>query len=101
QGCWGGPQRKCGRLVLLPLSHIKVIMTSSPEVTSINQDVLVLSVKATELFGSPFVQYVTTYSYRQGSGKEKPPVTYQILQRKTSRTLCSFLAETKHNVPLP
>ncbi|KAB0353306.1 hypothetical protein FD755_023988 [Muntiacus reevesi] len=64
------------RSVLLPLSHIQVIMTSSPEVTSINQEALVLTAKATELFqGSPFVQYVTTYSYRHGSGKEKEALT--------------------------
>nr|XP_020727826.1 chromatin accessibility complex protein 1-like [Odocoileus virginianus texanus] len=46
-------------------------MTSSPEVTSINQEALALTAKATE----PFVQYVTTYSYRHGSGKEKEALT--------------------------
>ena len=42
------------QLVSLPLSYIQVIMMSSPEVTSINQEVLVLTAKATELF----VKYV-------------------------------------------
>uniref|UniRef100_A0A8C0AL85 Chromatin accessibility complex protein 1 n=1 Tax=Bos mutus grunniens TaxID=30521 RepID=A0A8C0AL85_BOSMU len=63
------------QLVSLPLSHIQVIMTSSPEVTSINQEALVLTTKAMELFGIPFVQYVTSYSFRHGSGKEKEALT--------------------------
>uniref|UniRef100_A0A8C5ZDF1 Transcription factor CBF/NF-Y/archaeal histone domain-containing protein n=1 Tax=Marmota marmota marmota TaxID=9994 RepID=A0A8C5ZDF1_MARMA len=43
---------KCGeqRLMSLPLSRIRVIMKSSPEVSSINQEALVLTAKATELF---------------------------------------------------
>ncbi|XDB66502.1 hypothetical protein ABFV05_020118 [Capra hircus] len=64
------------QLVSLPLSYIQVIMMSSPEVTSINQEVLVLTAKATELFqGSPLVQYGTTYSFRHSSGKEKEALT--------------------------
>ncbi|CAK7289662.1 Chromatin accessibility complex protein 1 [Vulpes lagopus] len=65
---------KCGepRLVSLPLSRIRVIMKSSPEVSSINQEALVLTAKATELF----VQYLATYSYRHGSGKERKALTY-------------------------
>uniref|UniRef100_A0A8C3LIQ4 Transcription factor CBF/NF-Y/archaeal histone domain-containing protein n=2 Tax=Phasianinae TaxID=9072 RepID=A0A8C3LIQ4_CHRPC len=35
------------RLVSLPLSRIRVIMKSSPEVSSINQDALFLTAKAT------------------------------------------------------
>ncbi|KAG5204741.1 hypothetical protein R6Z07F_009440 [Ovis aries] len=68
---------KCGeqRLVSLPLSRIRVIMKSSPEVSSINQEALVLTAKATELF----VQYLATYSYRHGSGKEKKALTYSDL----------------------
>lgn len=40
---------RCGeqRLVSLPLSRIRVIMKSSPEVSSINQEALVLTAKAT------------------------------------------------------
>lgn len=38
-----------------------------PEVSRINQEVLLLRAKAMELF----VQYLATYSYRPGSGKEK------------------------------
>uniref|UniRef100_A0A2K6N9K9 Transcription factor CBF/NF-Y/archaeal histone domain-containing protein n=1 Tax=Rhinopithecus roxellana TaxID=61622 RepID=A0A2K6N9K9_RHIRO len=41
---------KCGeqQLISLPLSRIRVIMKSSPEVSSINQEALVLTAKATE-----------------------------------------------------
>ncbi|XP_007938723.1 chromatin accessibility complex protein 1 [Orycteropus afer afer] len=67
----GGEQR----LVSLPLSRIRVIMKSSPEVSSINQEALVLTAKATELF----VQYLATYSYKHGSGKEKRALTYSDL----------------------
>ncbi|XP_054982992.1 chromatin accessibility complex protein 1 [Sorex araneus] len=68
---------KCGdqRLVSLPLSRIRVIMKSSPEVSSINQEALVLTAKATELF----VQYLATCSYRHGGGKEKKALTYSDL----------------------
>ncbi|XP_011750686.1 chromatin accessibility complex protein 1 isoform X2 [Macaca nemestrina] len=68
---------KCGeqRLISLPLSRIRVIMKSSPEVSSINQEALVLTAKATELF----VQCLATYSYRHGSGKEKKVLTYSDL----------------------
>ncbi|XP_014444679.1 chromatin accessibility complex protein 1 [Tupaia chinensis] len=68
---------KCGepRLISLPLSRIRVIMKSSPEVSSINQEALVLTAKATELF----VQYLATHSYRHGSGKERKALTYSDL----------------------
>uniref|UniRef100_A0A5F8GMN2 Chromatin accessibility complex subunit 1 n=1 Tax=Monodelphis domestica TaxID=13616 RepID=A0A5F8GMN2_MONDO len=44
-----GGKEKCSdqRLVSLPLSRIRVIMKSSPEVSSINQEALVLTAKAT------------------------------------------------------
>ncbi|KAK2514206.1 Chrac1 [Columba guinea] len=63
------------RLVSLPLSRIRVIMKSSPEVSSINQDALFLTAKATELF----VQYLATHSYKHGRGKEKNALTYSDL----------------------
>lgn len=45
---------KCGeqRIVSLPLSRIRVIMKSSPEVSSINQEALMLTAKATVRRGS-------------------------------------------------
>ncbi|XP_015711873.1 chromatin accessibility complex protein 1 [Coturnix japonica] len=63
------------RLVSLPLSRIRVIMKSSPEVSSINQDALFLTAKATELF----VQYLASYSYKHGRGKENNALTYSDL----------------------
>lgn len=83
---------KCGepRLVSLPLSRIRVIMKSSPEVSSINQEALVLTAKATELF----VQYLATYSYRHGSGKEKKALTYSDLANTAEESeTFQFLAD--------
>ncbi|KAM4688673.1 chromatin accessibility complex protein 1 [Discoglossus pictus] len=59
----------------LPLSRIRVIMKSSPDVSCINQDALMLTAKATELF----VKYLATYSYTNGSGKESNTLTYDDL----------------------
>ncbi|XP_004405626.1 PREDICTED: chromatin accessibility complex protein 1 [Odobenus rosmarus divergens] len=83
---------KCGepRLVSLPLSRIRVIMKSSPEVSSINQEALVLTAKATELF----VQYLATYSYRHGSGKERKALTYSDLSNTAEESeTFQFLAD--------
>ncbi|KAM5314846.1 chromatin accessibility complex protein 1 [Glossophaga mutica] len=83
---------KCGeqRIVSLPLSRIRVIMKSSPEVSSINQEALMLTAKATELF----VQYLATYSYRQGSGKEKKALTYNDLSNTAEESeTFQFLAD--------
>ncbi|XP_015340844.1 chromatin accessibility complex protein 1-like [Marmota marmota marmota] len=83
---------KCGeqRLMSLPLSRIRVIMKSSPEVSSINQEALVLTAKATELF----VQYLATYSYRHESGKEKKALTYNDLANTAEESdTFQFLAD--------
>ncbi|KAL2767306.1 chromatin accessibility complex protein 1 [Daubentonia madagascariensis] len=83
---------KCGeqRLVSLPLSRIRVIMKSSPEVSSINQEALVLTAKATELF----VQYLASCSYRHGSGKEKKALTYSDLANTAEESeTFQFLAD--------
>ncbi|XP_066192690.1 chromatin accessibility complex protein 1 isoform X1 [Sylvia atricapilla] len=78
------------RLVSLPLSRIRVIMKSSPEVSSINQDALFLTAKATELF----VQYLATYSYKHGRGKEKNALTYTDLSHTAEECeTFQFLAE--------
>nr|XP_012591401.1 chromatin accessibility complex protein 1 isoform X2 [Microcebus murinus]XP_012591402.1 chromatin accessibility complex protein 1 isoform X2 [Microcebus murinus] len=85
---------KCGeqRLVSLPLSRIRVIMKSSPEVSSINQEALVLTAKATELF----VQYLASYSYRHGSGREKKALTYSDLANTAEESeTFQFLAGAK------
>ncbi|XP_075776184.1 chromatin accessibility complex protein 1 [Pelodiscus sinensis] len=78
------------RLVSLPLSRIRVIMKSSPEVSSINQDALFLTAKATELF----VQYLATYSYKHGRGKEKRSLTYSDLSHTAEESeTFQFLAD--------
>ncbi|XP_030046077.1 chromatin accessibility complex protein 1 [Microcaecilia unicolor] len=78
------------RLVSLPLSRIKLIMKSSPDVSSINQDALVLTAKATELF----VQYLAMYSYKHGSGKEKKALNYDDLSSTVDESeTFQFLAD--------
>ncbi|XP_049629898.1 chromatin accessibility complex protein 1 [Suncus etruscus] len=83
---------RCGdqRLVALPLSRIRVIMKSSPEVSSINQEALVLTAKATELF----VQFLASYSYGHGRGQDRRALTYSDLASaaEDSDTL-QFLAD--------
>ncbi|XP_049710568.1 chromatin accessibility complex protein 1 [Elephas maximus indicus] len=82
----GGEQR----LVSLPLSRIRVIMKSSPEVSSINQEALVLTAKATELF----VQYLATHSYKHGSGRDKKALTYSDLSNTAEESeTFQFLAD--------
>ncbi|XP_035887342.1 chromatin accessibility complex protein 1 isoform X1 [Phyllostomus discolor] len=84
---------KCGeqRIVSLPLSRIRVIMKSSPEVSSINQEALMLTAKATELF----VQHLATCSYRHGGGKEKKALTYNDLSNTAEESeTFQFLAES-------
>ncbi|XP_044522400.1 chromatin accessibility complex protein 1-like [Gracilinanus agilis] len=72
-----GSKEKCSdqRLVSLPLSHIQVIMKSSLEVSSINQEALVLMDKAVEFL----VQYLAIYSYKHASGKKKKALIYSDL----------------------
>ncbi|XP_066481735.1 chromatin accessibility complex protein 1 [Tiliqua scincoides] len=78
------------RLVSLPLSRIRVIMKSSPEVSSINPDAIFLTAKATELF----VQYLATHSYKHGQGKENKALTYSDLSRTAEKSeTFQFLAD--------
>nr|XP_056710162.1 chromatin accessibility complex protein 1 [Euleptes europaea] len=78
------------RLVSLPLSRIRVIMKSSPEVSSINSDAIFLTAKATELF----VQYLATHSYKHGQGKENKALTYSDLSRTAEKSeTFQFLAD--------
>ncbi|XP_076864941.1 chromatin accessibility complex protein 1 [Brachyhypopomus gauderio] len=61
--------------VSLPMSRVKLIMKSSPDVSCINQDALFLTTKATELF----VQHLALSSYNNGSGKQKNTLSYSDL----------------------
>ncbi|XP_069778438.1 chromatin accessibility complex protein 1 [Narcine bancroftii] len=54
-------------LLALPLSRVKLIMKSCPDVSSINQDALFLTAKATELF----VQHLATYAYKSSRSEQK------------------------------
>ncbi|XP_077349508.1 chromatin accessibility complex protein 1 [Lithobates pipiens] len=63
------------RLVVLPQSRIRVIMKSSPDVSSINPDALLLTTKATELF----VKYLASYSYKHGTGMKDNTLSYDDL----------------------
>ncbi|GFO12080.1 chromatin accessibility complex protein 1 [Plakobranchus ocellatus] len=49
----------------LPLARVKTIMKSSPEVSSISQEALHLTGKATELF----IQALAKFSYQQSGDK--------------------------------
>uniref|UniRef100_A0A8C5WNF4 Chromatin accessibility complex protein 1 n=1 Tax=Laticauda laticaudata TaxID=8630 RepID=A0A8C5WNF4_LATLA len=78
------------RLVSLPLSRIRVIMKSSPEVSSINPDAIFLTAKATELF----VQYLATYAYRHGQGNKHRNLTYTHLSQAVQNSdTFQFLAD--------
>ncbi|XP_016136373.1 chromatin accessibility complex protein 1-like [Sinocyclocheilus anshuiensis] len=61
--------------VSLPMSRVRLIMKSSPDVSCINQDALFLTTKATELF----VQHLALSSYKNGSGKETNTLSYSDL----------------------
>lgn len=89
-GCGHGQRQVPGAVPLvaapvLQMGHHEEL--ALPKVSRINQEALLLTAKAMELF----VQYLTTYSYRHGSGKEKKALLmfYQILQR--NQKLSSFL----------
>ncbi|XP_068584681.1 chromatin accessibility complex protein 1 [Cebidichthys violaceus] len=58
--------------ISLPISRVRLIMKSSPDVSSINQDALFLTTKATELF----VQHLAVASFNNGPGKETNSLSY-------------------------
>uniref|UniRef100_A0A6J0UJD1 Chromatin accessibility complex protein 1 n=1 Tax=Pogona vitticeps TaxID=103695 RepID=A0A6J0UJD1_9SAUR len=90
KGGGGGGGDQNNRLVSLPLSRIRVIMKSSPEVSSINPDAIFLTAKATELF----VQYLAAHSYKHGQGKENKALTYNDLSRTAEKSeTFQFLAD--------
>ncbi|KAI1901634.1 hypothetical protein AGOR_G00036420 [Albula goreensis] len=68
--------------ISLPMSRVKLIMKSSPDVSSINQDALFLTTKATELF----VQHLAQCSFKRGSGKEKNTLSYSDLANAAEET---------------
>ncbi|KAG7268444.1 hypothetical protein CRUP_037004 [Coryphaenoides rupestris] len=66
----------------LPISRVRLIMKSSPDVSSINQDALFLTTKATELF----VQLLAVSSFNNGSGKESNTLAYSDLATTAEET---------------
>ncbi|KAL2080265.1 hypothetical protein ACEWY4_024058 [Coilia grayii] len=71
----GGKGTPNNKNVSLPMSRVKLIMKSSPDVSNINQEALFLTTKATELF----VQHLALSSYKNGSGKDKNTLSYSDL----------------------
>ncbi|CAB1457025.1 unnamed protein product [Pleuronectes platessa] len=70
------------KTISLPISRVRLIMKSSPDVSSINQDALVLTTKATELF----VQHLAVASFNNGSGKETNSLSYSDLANTAEET---------------
>ncbi|XP_072303529.1 chromatin accessibility complex protein 1 [Eucyclogobius newberryi] len=68
--------------VSLPISRVRLIMKSSPDVSSINQEALFLTTKATELF----VQHLAVSSFNTGSGKETKSLSYCDLANTAEET---------------
>uniref|UniRef100_I3J2X1 Chromatin accessibility complex protein 1 n=1 Tax=Oreochromis niloticus TaxID=8128 RepID=I3J2X1_ORENI len=79
--------------ISLPISRVRLIMKSSPDVSSINQDALFLTTKATELF----VQHLALSSFNNGSGKETNSLSYSDLANTAQETeTFHFLTGKKH-----
>ncbi|XP_059206456.1 chromatin accessibility complex protein 1 [Centropristis striata] len=70
------------KAISLPISRVRLIMKSSPDVSSINQDALFLTTKATELF----VQHLALASFNNGSGKETNSLSYSDLANTAEET---------------
>ncbi|XP_057684260.1 chromatin accessibility complex protein 1 [Corythoichthys intestinalis] len=67
------PDNKKG--ISLPISRVRLIMKSSPDVSNINQEALFLTTKATELF----VQHLALSSFNNSQGKESNSLSYSDL----------------------
>ncbi|XP_056154367.1 chromatin accessibility complex protein 1 [Lampris incognitus] len=70
------------KVISLPISRVKLIMKSSPDVCFINQDALFLTTKATELF----VQNLALSSFNNGSGKGTNTLSYSDLANIAEET---------------
>ncbi|XP_005797419.1 chromatin accessibility complex protein 1 [Xiphophorus maculatus] len=65
------------KAISLPISRVRLIMKSSPDVSSINQDALFLTTKATELF----VQHLALTSFNNRSQTEANTLNYSDLAK--------------------
>ncbi|KAM4549823.1 chromatin accessibility complex protein 1 [Fundulus diaphanus] len=70
------------KIISLPTSRVRLIMKSSPDVSSINQDALFLTTKATELF----VQHLALTSFNNGAGREANSLDYSDLAKTAEET---------------
>ncbi|NP_001013311.1 chromatin accessibility complex protein 1 [Danio rerio] len=70
------------RTISLPISRVRLIMKSSPDVSCINQDALFLTTKATELF----VQHLALSSYENGPSKDTNTLSYSDLADTVEET---------------
>lgn len=68
--------------ISLPISRVRLIMKSSPDVSSINQDALFLTTKATELF----VQHLAVTAFNNGAGKDTNSLSYSDLANTAEET---------------
>ncbi|XP_029022793.1 chromatin accessibility complex protein 1 [Betta splendens] len=68
--------------ISLPISRVRLIMKSSPNVSSINQDALFLTTKATELF----VQHLALSAFSNGPGRETSTLSYSDLANAAEET---------------
>ncbi|KAJ3609718.1 hypothetical protein NHX12_024229 [Muraenolepis orangiensis] len=68
--------------VSLPVSRVRLIMKSSPDVSNINQDALFLTTRATELF----VQFLAVSSFNNGAGKQSNTLAYSDLASTAEET---------------
>ncbi|XP_068431733.1 chromatin accessibility complex protein 1 isoform X2 [Clinocottus analis] len=80
----------------LPISRVRLIMKSSPDVSSINQDALFLTTKATELF----VQHLAVTSFNNGPGKDTNSLCYTDLANAAEETE-TFHFLTEMQTPSP
>lgn len=79
--------------ISLPMSRVKLIMKSSPDVSSINQDALFLTTKAT-------VRSMSSQASSRGDGNVATR-DYRLLVCQVFCFLCrNFLFNIWHNVPL-
>ncbi|CDQ77378.1 chromatin accessibility complex protein 1-like [Oncorhynchus nerka] len=75
--------------ISLPMTRVKLIMKSSPDVSSINQEALLLTTKATELF----VQHLALSSFNNGSGKDQTLLYSDLANTVEEKETFQFLTD--------
>uniref|UniRef100_A0A4W5LMB0 Chromatin accessibility complex protein 1 n=1 Tax=Hucho hucho TaxID=62062 RepID=A0A4W5LMB0_9TELE len=75
--------------ISLPMTRVKLIMKSSPDVSSINQEALLLTTKATELF----VQHLALSSFNNGPGKDQTLLYSDLANTVEEKETFQFLTD--------